>query len=383
MNVSNNIVTAPQVPARPGLRERWLLWRNGWLASPRFQRWSMRMPLMRGVARRHANAMFSVITGFVQTQTLTAAVDLGVISRLAAAPMSGAALAGAAGIELAAMQRLLAASRSIDLVESLGGDRWTLGQRGAALSANVGALAMIEHHKLFYADLADPVAMLKRGRGGGALAAFWTYAAAARGAPVAGDAGAYSTLMAASQPMVAEQVLKAVDFGRFRRLLDIGGGHGAFVAAVAAAHPALELAMIDLAPVAVRAREVLAGQGLGRVTVHAGSFRDDPLPVGADAISLVRILHDHDDAVVAALLAAAWQVLPPGGTLVIAEPLADTPGAEAMGDAYFGLYHWAMGSGRPRSAASYMAMLRATGFRRLQEVGTALPMVAPVIVAIR
>ncbi len=31
---------------------------------------------------------------------------------------------------------------------------------------------MIEHHKLFYTDLADPVAMLKRGRGGGKLARF-------------------------------------------------------------------------------------------------------------------------------------------------------------------------------------------------------------------
>ncbi len=49
----------------------------------------------------------------------------------------------------------------------------------------------------------------------------------------------------------------------------------------------------------------------------------------------------------------AHDALPPGGTLLIAEPMAGTPGAEAMGDAYFGLYLWAMGSGRPRSAAAY------------------------------
>jgi demethylspheroidene O-methyltransferase len=369
------------------IRERWLVWRNAWLASPAFQRWTMRTPLMRLVARHHANAMFAVITGFVQTKTLTAAVDTGVIAALAKAPMDESALAAAAGLDLAAMQRLLAAARSIDLVEPLGEGRWTLGQRGAALSTNKGALAMIEHHKLFYDDLADPVTMLRRGRGGGELAAFWTYAeAAGRGDAAAGDdpgTQAYSGLMAASQPMVAEQVIEAFDFSKFRRLLDVGGGHGAFLAEVAARHSGLALSLFDLPPVAARAVEVLAARGLARVAVHGGSFRDDPLPVGADVISLVRILHDHDDSVVAALLAKAHAALPPGGTLLIAEPMAETPGAEAMGDAYFGLYLWAMGSGRPRTAAAYRSMLAAAGFGDAREVRTPLPMVTRLVVARR
>jgi demethylspheroidene O-methyltransferase len=370
---------------QPGMRERWLLWRNSWLSNPGFQRWSMRLPLLRGTASRHAVAMFGVITGFVYTKTLTAIVDAGVIAALARAPATTAALADAAGLAPAAMARLLAAAAAIDLVESLPGERWTLGQRGAALANNRGALAMIEHHKLFYADLADPLAMLRRGRGGGELARFWSYAGAAgRGDPAAADdpgTQAYSALMAASQPMVAEQVLQAYDFGRHRRLLDIGGGHGAFLAEVAQRHPGLGLALFDLPPVAAAAGAVLAARGLGRVAITGGSFRDDPLPAGADIISLVRILHDHDDAVVVALLAKIQAALPPGGTLLIAEPMADTPGAEAMGDAYFGLYLWAMGSGQPRSADRYRDMLRTAGFQRSREVRTALPMVTRLIVA--
>lgn len=372
---------------KPTLRERFLLWRNGWLMRPDFQRVMMRLPLFRRVSRHHAGAMFGVITGFVYTKTLTAAVDLGIIARLAQAPASTDALAQLADLPLPAMQRLLAAAAAIDLVESLGEDRWTLGQRGAALASNKGALAMIEHHKLFYDDLADPVAMLRRGRGGGKLAAFWSYAeAAGRGEPAsAEDPGtrAYSALMAASQPMVAEQVLEAYDFSRHRRLLDIGGGHGAFVAEVAARHPGLGLALFDLPPVAAAAREVLAGRGLAHVEAHGGSFRDDPLPAGYDLMSLVRILHDHDDAVVEALLAAVHAALPPGGRLLIAEPMAGTPGAEAMGDAYFGLYLWAMGSGRPRTAEAYREMLARAGFARVQELSTGLPMVTRLLVASR
>lgn len=382
----------------PSLRERWLLWRNRWLSDPRFQRWSMRLPVLRGTARRHANAMFGVITGFVYTKTLTAAVDLGIIAALHEAPLSTETLAVQAGLERPAMERLLAAAASIDLVEVLPGDRWTLGQRGAALASNKGALAMIEHHKLFYDDLGDPVAMLQHGRGGGALAAFWTYAeAAGRGESAHGTAdydaaapgpGAYSDLMAASQPMVAEQILDAHDFGRARALLDIGGGHGAFLAEVARRHPQLEMALFDLPPVAARARAVLDGKGLTRVAAHGGSFRDDDLPRTAngrafDLVSLVRILHDHDDAVVAALLAKIHAALPVGGALVIAEPMAGTKGAEAMGDAYFGLYLWAMGSGRPRTISAYRAMLQRAGFGRVREVATGLPMVTRMLVATR
>ncbi len=371
----------------PSWRERWLLQRNRVLSNPHFQRWSMRLPLLRGTARYHANAMFGVITGFVYTKTLTAVVDLGIIAALARAPESTHSLAAMAGLEEAAMARLLAAAASVDLVETLGDDRWTLGQRGAALASNQGALAMIEHHKLFYADLVDPVAMLKRGRGGGELAAFWSYAGAAgRGEPAATAAEdeatrAYSALMAASQPMVAEQVLDSFDFRRHRRLLDIGGGHGAFVREVARRHPGLELALFDLPPVAARAREILDAQGLPQIAAHGGSFRDDPIPGGADLITLVRILHDHDDAVVLALLKAVRAALPPGGTLLVAEPMAGTKGAEAMGDAYFGLYLWAMGSGRPRSAAAYTEMLRAAGFARVRERRTGLPMVTRLLVA--
>lgn len=374
-------------PQTVTLRERWLLWRNNLLASPAFQRWSMRVPLLRGTARHHANEMFRTITGFVYTQTLTAAVDLGIIAALAKAPRDTAGLAAGAELELAAMQRLLAAAAALDLVEALPGDRWTLGQRGAALSNNAGALAMIEHHKLFYVDLADPVAMLRRGRGGGELAGFWSYAeAAGRGDPASADdlgTQAYSSLMAASQPMVAEQVLEAYDFKQHRQLLDIGGGNGAFLAEVATRHSALGLALFDLPPVAERARAVLAARGLDRVAVHGGSFRDDPIPGGADVISLVRILHDHDDDVVVALLGAIHAALLAGGTLLIAEPMAGTRGAQAMGDAYFGLYLWAMGSGRPRTAEAYVAMLQAAGFGRVREIRTAVPMVTRLLVASR
>jgi demethylspheroidene O-methyltransferase len=378
-----------------GWKLRWLNARNRVLMNPAFQRFAMRVPIFRRVARFHANAMFAVITGFVQTKALTAAVDAGVIRTLAQGPASTAALAQVAELPVEAMQRLLGAAKAVDLVELAAPDLWVLGQRGAALSSNQGALAMIEHHKIFYDDLADPLAMLGRGRGQGKLAAFWTYApAAGQGLPATADAASwqgdgggevapYSALMAASQPMVAEQVLDAYRFDRHRCIMDVGGGHGGFLAEVAARHPGLAMQLFDLPAVVAGAGPKLAARGLSHVARHGGSFRDDPLPPGADLISLVRICHDHDDDVVRALLAKVHAALPPGGRLLIAEPMAGTPGAEVMGDAYFGLYLWAMGSGRPRAAAAYLALLADAGFRNARELTTALPMVTRLIVAER
>ena len=80
--------------------------------------------------------------------------------------------------------------------------------------------------------------------------------------------------------------------------------------------------------------------------VIGGDFRAMRCPRGADIASLVRVLYDHDDERALAILRAVHRALPPGGTLLLAEPMAGTPGAPRMGDAYFGFYLLAMGGGR-------------------------------------
>jgi demethylspheroidene O-methyltransferase len=81
------------------------------------------------------------------------------------------------------------------------------------------------------------------------------------------------------------------------------------------------------------------------------------------------------------LLRSIFRSLRPGHRLLIAEPMAATPGAEPMGDAYFGLYLWAMGSGRPRRADEIIRLLDETGFRRSRVMTTAQPLIANLIVA--
>lgn len=358
-------------------RERWINWRNGLVADPRFQRWAAASPLTRLVARRRAKALFDLCAGFVYSQVLLACVRLRLFDMLRAGPLHQAQLAAQMQLAPEAAQRLLRAAASLKLLRALPDDRYALDDLGASMLANPSVGAFVEHHALLYDDLSDPVALL-RGETRTKLSQFWPYAKGREGDLE--TYGAYSDLMARSQKLIAEDVLDAYPFGRHERLLDVGGGEGAFVAAVAARHPTLRLQLFDLSPVAERARDALAAQGLTRIETYGGSFLDAPLPKGADIVTLIRVLHDHDDDVALAALRAAHAALPSGGALLIAEPMAETPGAEAIGDAYFGFYLLAMGSGRARRRAEMTQLLQAAGFTDIRFLPTARPMFSSVVV---
>lgn len=351
---------------------RWVLLRNRVLGSAAFQRWASRTPLVRGIARRRASAQFDLVAGFVYSQILSACVTTGLIGFLREGPRSFDEIAALLKIEHNAAKTLLRAARSLQLVEEPQPDVWTLGEQGAPLSANEGAMAMIRHHELLYRDLADPVRLLADNRAKQtALSAYWTYASRTDGE---GDTKGYSALMAATQPMVSEQIVNAYDFGRHQRLLDIGGGTGAFARAVSAVAPHLAIGVFDLP-------EVLERTEQGTFAAHPGSFKTSALPSGYDLITLVRILHDHDDEVAQALLAKIHHALPNGGQLLIVEPMSESARAGRMGDAYFGLYLWAMGSGRPRSASALTDMLKKAGFSCVDRVPTALPIITSALLA--
>jgi demethylspheroidene O-methyltransferase len=356
--------------------EVWLAWRDKMLASARFQNFAAKFPLTRPVARREARALFDLCAGFVYAQTLSACIELDLFEILAPGPLSVEALAARCAMPIASMRILLKAAASLRLLSpSQRGKTYRLGVLGAALRGNPGIAAMVAHHAMFYADVANPVALL-RGETETKLSKFWPY----RGEK--GEAAAYSALMAASQPMIAEEVLAAYDFSRHGTVLDVGGGDGSFLIRLAAQSPKPALQLFDLPEVAAQARSRFAAAGLaGRATAFGGDFHTESLPAGADIITLVRVLHDHDDASALAVLRAARAALPEDGTLLIAEPMAGTKGAAPIGDAYFGFYLLAMGSGKARLPEEIDALLAEAGFGGVKQIPTSQPMLTGLMTA--
>ena len=365
------------------LSDRYREWRDRKVASRGFQRWAAAFPLTRPIAQRRARGLFDLVAGFVYSQVLLACVRLNLFAVLAEGPQTAAVLAQRLELTEDAAERLLAAAVSLQLVEHRSGSRYGLGALGAPMVGDVAISAMVEHHATLYVDLADPVALLRGQAKSTALAAYWPYAAYDQpGNLDAEKVSEYSALMSASQPLIAEQVLTSYALNKHRVLLDVGGGEGTFLKAVAQAAPHLKLMMFDLPAVAERARLSLADAGLSqRATAFGGSFFDDALPPGADIATLVRVLFDHSDERALMILKAVRAALPTGGVLLIAEPMAGTPGAEAMGDAYFGFYLLAMGKGRSRTAADLTALLHAADFTEVKLLANHMPLQTQVMVA--
>ncbi len=356
--------------------------RDRLVASPRFRRWAAAFPFTRPIARRRTRALFDLCAGFVYSQVLHACVQLRLFDILADGPQTADALAARLGIPLDRTLRLLLAAASLRLLARRRGGRFGLGPLGAAMVGNAAVSAMVLHHRELYADLSDPVGLLQ-GRTATGLSRYWAYSGNADAAGLGrSETADYTALMAASQPLVAGEVLAAYRVGRHRCLLDVGGGDGSFLQAAAARAPALRLMLFDLPPVAEQARARLAAAGLaGRFAATGGDFLADPLPQGADIVSLVRVVHDHDNPAALDILRAARRALPPGGTLLLAEPMAGTSGAEPIGDAYFGFYLLAMGRGRARTQAELVALLNAAGFGSVRHVPTHTPLLVSVLVA--
>jgi demethylspheroidene O-methyltransferase len=366
-------------------KDAWQARLERWYAHPGLYRWSLGNPLTRWLTRRRTRKLFDLMAGFVHSQVLLGCVRLDLFRTLHQAPASLTELARRTGLAPAVLQRLLLSAVALGLLEHRSQSRFGLGPLGVPLAQHEGIAQMIEHNHLLYQDMQDPLQFLNNAWSGG-MAEYWPYAHE-KPVPAPPDLDKftrYSQLMAASQGFVVQEILSSYFFDEHRCVLDVGAGQGRFVGELAAHAPHLKFKMFDLPPVLDLARDGLKAKGLSeRVTLHPGSFRDDPLPEGADLITLVRVAHDHPDAVVRQILQKAHAALPVGGVLLLAEPMAQ-PDEEAgqpsaSADAYFHFYLLAMGAGRLRTPKELQSLMEEAGFTHVERVPNAMPIHARIL----
>jgi SAM-dependent methyltransferase len=101
------------------------------------------------------------------------------------------------------------------------------------------------------------------------------------------------------------------------RLLDIGGGSGAYARAILERRPTARAAVLERPPVDAAARTLLAARGgSDRVEVLTADMLTDPFPPGFDAHLFSHVLHDWDAPRVELLLRSSFAALEPGGWLL-------------------------------------------------------------------
>jgi 2,7-dihydroxy-5-methyl-1-naphthoate 7-O-methyltransferase len=152
------------------------------------------------------------------------------------------------------------------------------------------------------------------------------------------------------------------DWTAVRHVADIGGGTGTLIAEVLRCNPRLHGTLADLPETAARARHYLAGLGLdGRCEVVGQSFFD-PLPPGADAYLLNRVIHDWDDAAATAILRRCAEAAGSAGRVLVIESHG-TPGGDSAAFAEMNLRMLVLAGGRERTIDDYSALAAGAGLR--------------------
>lgn len=362
----------------------WDKWRARYLdlvGSAAFQSWAARSLFTRAAANRDGERLFDLVAGFTYSQILQAFVALDLPRHLRARPAYPSELAAKIDAPERRISVLCQAAASLGLLTRLRDGRYVLARLGAAINGVGGLREMILHHDILYRDL-GPAEGFFRGETDPDLARFWPYVFGAAAAEDPATAERYSHLMSETQNLVSDEILASLSFAKAQHVMDIGGGTGVFLAACAKAHPDVQVTLFDLPQVAALAQDRFERASIAaRATIVSGSFRDDPLPIGPDLITLIRVLYDHEDETVLRLLKSVHAALPEGGKIVIAEPMSGGQTPDRSADAYFALYCMAMGTGTVRSAAQIGELLSKAGFARVSPVKTGRPFVTRIVTA--
>lgn len=155
-----------------------------------------------------------------------------------------------------------------------------------------------------------------------------------------------------------------VDLSGRRRLLDIGGGSGAYSINAVKSFDGLEAIVFDLPQVVPVTAEFIAQNDVSeRVATAGGDFTTDPFPTGCDVAVMASNLPQYDAEIIGGVVAKTFDALEPGGEFHLVGEMLEADRRGPLDAALWGMEELLAGSGgRAHSAAECVGYLQAAGF---------------------
>ncbi len=162
--------------------------------------------------------------------------------------------------------------------------------------------------------------------------------------------------------------VRQVDLKSRSRIMDIGGGSGAYCIAAAKEHPHLRAVVLDLPVVCEVATEFLAENGVAdRVVAQPCNFTRDPFPGDCDVAIMASNLPMYSREVIAAVIRKAYDSLLPGGEMHLIGETTNNERTGPLGPAYWGLGQAVVDSqGLAHSERDVIGYFEAAGFKAVQ-----------------
>ena len=158
--------------------------------------------------------------------------------------------------------------------------------------------------------------------------------------------------------------VRQVDLSKRSRIMDIGGGSGAYCIAAAKAHPGIRAVVLDLAPVCTVANEFLAANGVAdRVVATPCDFTRDPFPRDCDVAIMASNLPMYGREMIQAVITKTFTALLPGGDMHLIGETTNDARTGPWGPAYWGLGQAIVNSlGLAHSESDVLGYFRTAGF---------------------
>ena len=319
-------------------------------------------------------AFIQMATGYWVSKAIYVAARLGVADLLSEGPKTVEQLAAGCGAHAPTLRRLLRSLAGVGIFREDGEGRYELtpaaeflradapgSQRGFVL--HVGETPSWQAWDGLLESVRTGESAFKRVHG---EEVFPYYAAH----PESNEP--FNAAMVELSNVVSAAVVEAYDFSRFRRIADVGGGHGALLAAILKATPAARGVVCDQAEVVAGARATMEAAGVAGRCDYAGVDFFESVPEGADAHVLKWIIHDWDDERALKILRNCHRALADGGRLLLVEAVVPE-GNEPSFSKLMDLQMLIMTGGRERTAAEYRALLARAGFEMTGVIPTKSP----------
>jgi hypothetical protein len=322
------------------------------------------------VSERPTVALRRLVNGYQVTQAIHVAVTLGIADLLRDGPRSSGDLADATQSHAPSLYRVLRALAAVGVLHEEDG-RFALTELGDGLRSDaaepVGGWAAYVGRPAHFQAWGALLEAVRTGENAFASVHgcdVWEYRA-----HHPEDGAIFDRAMTDTSRRANRELLEAYDFGHFERAVDVGGGHGAFLAAVLAAHRELHGVLFDQPHVVADAPAVLDAAGVrDRCEIAAGSFFDG-VPAGGDAYLLKAIVHDWEDDDALRILRGVRAAIADGGAVLVVERELGPPNTEP--DAKLSDLNMMVGpGGRERTRDEFAALFAESGFELERVVST-------------
>jgi len=258
----------------------------------------------------------SIAYAFQESRVLLTAHELGIFTALGGGKHTSAAVASLLGTDPRATDRLLNALCAMGLLEK---------ENGRFSNSVAAAQCLVEGSPGYLGGLMHTVHLWDT----------WTTltgavhngtSASQPGAPGGGEEWVSAFIAAMHDRAVrqAPAVVGQISLDGVARVLDVGGGSGAYAMAFVRAKPGLSAVVFDLPEVLTLTAAYVAKEGLsGRVSTVAGNYLRDDLGSDFDVVFLSAIVHSNSPAENAELIRKCARALRPGGCVVVQDFIMD------------------------------------------------------------